>query len=205
MATRRTTTATKTRPVASPAPTLGQADEARLARERQALERGEVMTPDARLDRDLAHLATPDVSRRVQSRRRRAPEEVGLVYRGKRTRALLVDGHIDIILPDEDNDEKVMDLQETIPGLDEDSQRAAWASAAALRNRAPEPYVPVRDRLVVSGQHYHFEKDKTVLVHEDDADWLLAHPVWRIERADGLDDDGAGVPPIGRHGRQRGA
>jgi hypothetical protein len=34
MATRRTTTATKTRPVASPAPTLGQADEARLARDR---------------------------------------------------------------------------------------------------------------------------------------------------------------------------
>ncbi len=161
------------------------------------------MAPDARLDRDLAHLADTSPARRVQSRRR-APEEVGLVYRGKRTRSMLHDGYITVTVPDEDNDEAVADKQDVIPGLDEDSQRQAWA-AENLQRGIERPYVPIRDRLVLSGHDYTFKKDKTVLVHEDDADWLLAHPVWRIERADGLDDEGAGVPAIGRRGRQRGA
>jgi len=198
-----TITATKARTVASTTEAASQA-EREMARERQTLERGEAMAPDARLDRDLAHLADTSPAKRVQSRRRREPDQVGLVYRGKRTRGTLVDQYITVTVPDEDNDEAVADKQDVIPGLDEESQRQAWA-AENLQRGIERPYVPVRDRLVLSGQDYTFEKDKAVLVHEDDVSWLLAHPVWRIERADGLDDDGAGVLPIGRPGRQRGA
>ncbi len=200
----RIPTPTKTRRAAptTEAPTQGERE---MARDRQVLERGEAMVPEARLDRDLAHLATPEAATRVApSRRRREPDQVGLVYRGKRTRGTLVDQYITVTVPDEDNDEAVADKQDVIPGLDEESQRQAWA-AENLQRGIERPYVPVRDRLVLSGQDYTFEKDKAVLVHEDDVSWLLAHPVWRIECADGLDDDGAGVLPIGRRGRQRGA
>ncbi len=200
---RCTTTATKARTVASPAPTVSQADEARLARDQRTLERGDTLAPDARLDRDLAHLADTSPARRVQSRRR-APEEVGLVYRGKRSRAILVDHYITVTVPDEDNDAAVAEKQDVIPGLDEDSQRQAWA-AEDMRRGMTRPYVRLADRLVLSGHDYTFELGKTVLVHEDDVAYLLAHDTYRIERADGLDDDGAGVPPIGRRGRQRGA
>jgi hypothetical protein len=183
---RRTTTATKARTVASPDPTLSQADEARLARDQRTLERGEAMAPDARLDRDLAHLADTSPAKRVQSRRR-APEEVGLVYRGKR-KGMLTDQYITVIVPDEDNDAAVADKQDVIPGLDEESQRQAWA-AEDMRRGVTRPYVRLADRLVLSGPNYTFEMGKTVLVHEDDVAYLLAHDTYRIERAADIEVD----------------
>lgn len=172
---------------------LTRADETRIQREQQTLERGEAMTPDRTLDRDLAHLADPQAGRRVPSRRRREPDEEPLVYRGKRGRALLVDQHIDVIVPDDENDARVEDLQAVISGMDEDTQRAAWNTAAMLRNREPAPYVPLADRLVVSGIHYHFELGKSTLVHRDDVDYLLAYPAYVIERV-GDDPDESGLP-----------
>ncbi len=178
----RTTTTTKTR--TGGAPTQAEREQ---ARDRQTLERGEAMAPDARLDRDLAHLADTSPARRVQSRRR-APEEVGLVYRGKRSRAILVDQYITVTVPDEDNDAAVADKQDAIPGLDEESQRQAWA-AEDMRRGVTRPYVRLADRLVLSGPNYTFEKDKTVLVHEDDVAYLLAHDTYRIERAADIEVD----------------
>ncbi len=186
MATRRTTTTTKTRRAAPTTDASSQAERT-MVRERQALERGEAMAPDARLDRDLAHLADTSPARRVQSRRR-APEEVGLVYRGKRSRALLVDQFITVTVPDEDNDAAVADKQDVIPGLDEESQRQAWA-AEDMRRGVTRPYVRLADRLVLSGPNYTFEMGKTVLVHEDDVAYLLAHDTYRIERAADIEVD----------------
>jgi len=182
----RIPTPTKTRRAAptTEAPTQGEREQ---ARDRQTLERGEAMAPDARLDRDLAHLADTSPARRVQSRRR-APEEVGLVYRGKRSRALLVDQYITVTVPDEDNEAAVADKQDVIPGLDEESQRQAWA-AEDMRRGMTRPYVRLADRLVLSGPNYTFEKDKTVLVHEDDVAYLLAHDTYRIERAADIEVD----------------
>lgn len=184
------------------AQTLTPADEARLLRERHALERGDTLTSETRLDRDLAHLADPyaNTRRPVQARRRREPDEVGLVYRGNRTRAALVPQYVTIIVPDEENEGAVSDMQDVIPGLDEDSQRAAWSAEAMRRNREPAPYVPLAERLVLSGVTYTFEKDKAVLVHEDDVDTIMAHPVHRFERADGRDDADEVPPTIGRRG-----
>ncbi len=183
----RTTTTTKTRPVASPAPTVSQADEARLARDQRTLERGEAMAPDVRLDRDLAHLGDPQAATRVAPSRRRHPDEVGLVYRGKR-KGMLHDQYITVIVPDEDNDAAVAEKQDVIPGLDEESQRQAWA-AEDMRRGVSRPYVRLADRLVLSGPNYTFEKDKTVLVHEDDVAYLLAHDTYRIERAADVEVD----------------
>lgn len=170
---------------------LSRADEARFAAEQRALAKGDTLQAETKLDHDLAHLADPQAGRRVPSRRRRELDEEPLVYCGKRGRGVFVDQHIDVIVPDEDNDDKVFDLQAVILGLDEDSQRAAWAAAAALRNREPAPYVPLTDRLTVSGIHYHFELGKTTLVHEDDVDHVLAHPAYVIERVGDEPFDGA--------------
>lgn len=166
---------------------------AQVERETRAATRGDTLTAETKLDADLAHLADHQAGRRVPSRRRREPDEEALVYRGKRGRGTAVDQHIDIIVPDEENDERIYDLQATISGLDEDSQRAAWAAAAALRNREPEPYVPLTDRLTVSGIHYHFELGKSTLVHVDDVDYLLSYPAYVIERV-GDDRDESGLP-----------
>jgi len=172
---------------------LTAAQAAQVERESRALTSGDTLTAETKLDRDLAHLGDPQAGRRVPSRRRREPDEEPLVYRGKRGRGVSVDQHIDIIVPDEENNERIYDLQETISGLDEDSQREAWARAAALRNREPEPYVPLTDRLTVSGIHYHFELGKSTLVHRDDAEYLLAYPAYVIERV-GDDPDESGLP-----------
>ncbi len=171
---------------------LTPAQAAQVARETRAVADGPTLAPDAKLDRDLAHLGDPQAGRRVAPSRRRDPDEEPLVYRGKR-QGMFHDQHIDILVPDEDNDERIFLLQETISGLDEDSQREAWARAAALRNRAPEPYVPLTDRLTVSGIHYHFELDKITLVHEDDVAYVLQYPAYRIERV-GDDRDESGLP-----------
>ncbi len=168
----------------APAP-LTRADEARLQREQQVLERGEAMTPDRTLDRDLAHLADPQAGKRTAPARRRHPDEVGLVYRGKR-QGMLHDQDIDILVPDEDNDARVAEMQAVIPGMDEDSQHEAWAVRAEktrATGKEPAPYVPVRDRLTISGIPYHFKLGQTTLVHEDDVDYVLAYPAYRIERA----------------------
>lgn len=171
---------------------LSRADEARFAAEQRALAKGDALTAETKLDRDLAHLGDPDVGRRtVSSRRRREPEEQALVYRGSRTRSALVAQEIDVQVPDEENADKVADMQAVIPGMDEDSQRAAWAAAAALRNREPEPYVPLAERLIVSGIDYHFSLGKTTLVHEDDVDYVLAHPFHRIERVGDINAEDA--------------
>jgi len=171
---------------------LSRADEARFAAEQRALAKGDALTAETKLDRDLAHLGDPDVGRRtVSSRRRREPEEQALVYRGSRTRGPLVAQEIDVQVPDEENADKVADMQAVIPGMDEDSQRAAWAAAAALRNREPEPYVPLAERLIVSGIDYHFSLGKTTLVHEDDVDYVLAHPFHRIERVGDINAEDA--------------
>jgi len=175
---------------------LSRADEARFAAEQRALAKGDTLQAETKLDRDLAHLADPDVGRRtVSSRRRREPEEQALVYRGSRTRGPLVAQEIDIIVPDEDNDARVADMQAVISGMDEDSQRAAWAAAAALRNREPEPYVPLAERLIVSGIDYHFSLGKSTLVHEDDVDYVLAHPFYRIERVGDINAEEDALPP----------
>ncbi len=187
---RRTTATTTPRTVASPAPTLSQADEARLARDQRTLERGDAMAPDARLDRDLAHLATPDVSRRAQPRRRREPDHLPMIYVGKKSRALLVDQFVTLIVPTDKNDLKVADLEEVIPGLDRDSQQKAWATENA-RLGVERPYRPLADRLIVAGNDYTFERGKTVLVHEDDVPFLLAHEVFRFERASDVEVDDA--------------
>ncbi len=171
---------------------LSRADEARFAAEQRALAKGDTLQAETKLDRDLAHLADPDVGRRtVSSRRRREPEEQALVYRGSRTRGALVAQEIDILVPDEDNAAAVADMQAVIPGMDEDSQRAAWVAAAALRNREPEPYVPLAERLILSGIHYHFSLGKTTLVHEDDVDYVLAYPAYRIERVGDINAEDA--------------
>jgi len=164
---------------------LTRADEARLQREQQVLERGEAMTPDRTLDRDLAHLADPQAGKRTAPARRRHPDEEGLVYRGKR-QGMLHDQDIDILVPDEDNDARVAELQSVIPGMDEDSQHEAWAVRAEktrATGKEPAPYVPVRDRLNISGIPYHFKLGQTTLVHEDDVDYVLDYPAYRIERA----------------------
>jgi len=186
---------------------LTRADETRIQREQQALERGEAMTPDRKLDRDLAHLADHGVGRRVPSRRRREPEEIGIIYRGRR-KGLLHDGAVSINVPDEENDEVVAALQDTIPGMDENTQRRVWQKQAALRGEEPKPYVPLRDRLVVRGPSYQFTRNETTLVHQDDADYILAHKDLVFERVGGDDNDGD-VFPTGRRGapssRQRSA
>ncbi len=171
---------------------LTAAQAAQVERESRALTSGDTLTAETKLDRDLAHLGDPQAGRRVPSRRRREPDEEPLVYRGKRGRGT-VDQHIDIIVPDEENDERIYELQATISGLDEDSQREAWARAAALRNREPEPYVPLTDRLTVSGIHYHLELGKSTLVHVDDVDYLLSYPAYVIERV-GDNPDESGLP-----------
>ncbi len=171
---------------------LTPAQAAQVARETRAVADGPTLAPDTKLDRDLAHLADHQAGRRVAPSRRRDPDEEALVYRGKR-QGMLHDQHIDILVPDEDNDERIFLLQETISGLDEDSQREAWARAAALRNRAPEPYVPLTDRLTISGIHYHFELGKATLVHEDDVAYVLQYPAYRIERV-GDDPDESDIP-----------
>ena len=172
---------------------LTPAQAAQVDRETRAVADGPTLAPDAKLDRDLAHLGDPQAGRRVAPSRRRQPDEEPLVYRGKRGRGTAVDQHIDILVPDEENDERIFDLQETISGLDEDSQREAWARAAALRNRAPEPYVALSDRLTVSGIHYHFELGKTTLVHCGDVPYVLAYPAYVIERV-GDNPDESGLP-----------
>ena len=207
MARRTTTTPARTQAtLAAPEP-LTRADETRIQREQQALERGEAMTPDRKLDRDLAHLADPVIGRRVPSHRRREPEEIGIVYRGRR-KGLLHDGAVSINVPDEENDEAVAALQDTIPGMDENTQRRVWQEQAALRGEEPKPYVPLRDRLVVRGPSYQFTRNETTLVHQDDADYILAHEDLVFERVGGDDNDGD-VFPTGRRGapssRQRSA
>jgi len=172
---------------------LTAAQTAQVDRETRAATRGDTLQAETKLDRDLAYLGDPQAGRRVPSRRRREPDEESLVYRGKRGRGPAVDQHIDIIVPDEENDERIYELQATISGLDEDSQREAWARAAALRNRAPAPYVPLTDRLTVSGISYHFELGKSTLVHVDDVDYLLSYPAYVIERV-GDDPDESGLP-----------
>ncbi len=172
---------------------LTAAQAAQVARETRAVADGPTLAPEATLDRDLAHLGDPQAGRRVAPSRRRQPDEEPLVYRGKRGRGVSVDQHIDIIVPDEENDERIYDLQAVITGLDEDSQREAWARAAALRNREPEAYVPLSDRLTVSGISYHFELGKSTLVHCDDVPYVLAYPAFVIERV-GDDRDESGLP-----------
>jgi len=172
---------------------LTAAQTAQVDRETRAATRGDTLQAETKLDADLAHLADHQAGRRVPSRRRREPDEEPLVYRGKRGRGVSVDQHIDIIVPDEENDERIYDLQAVITGLDEDSQREAWARAAALRNREPEAYVPLTDRLTVSGIHYHFELGKSTLVHSDDVDYVLAYPAYVIERV-GDDPGESGLP-----------
>ncbi len=172
---------------------LTAAQTAQVERETRAATRGDTLTAETKLDADLAHLADHQAGRRVPSRGRREPDEEALVYRGKRGRGTAVDQHIDIIVPDEENDERIYDLQAVITGLDEDSQREAWARAAALRNCEPEPYVPLTDRLTVSGIHYHFELGKSTLVHVDDVDYLVSYPAYVIERV-GDDPDESGLP-----------
>ncbi len=172
---------------------LTPAQAAQVAREIRTVADGPTLTAETKLDADLAHLADHQAARRVPSRRRREPDEEPLVYRGKRGRGVSVDQHIDIIVPDEENDERVYDLQTVISGLDEDSQREAWARAAALRNRAPEAYVALSDRLTVSGIHYHFELGKSTLIHCDDVPYVLAYPAYVIERV-GDDPDESGLP-----------
>ena len=172
---------------------LTAAQAAQVDRETRAATRGDTLVAETKLDADLAHLADHQAGRRVPSRRRREPDEEALVYRGKRGRGVFVDQHIDIIVPDEENDERVYDLQTVISGLDEDSQREAWARAAALRNRAPEAYVAISDRLTVSGIHYHFELGKTTLVHVDDVEYVLSYPAYVIERV-GDDPDESDLP-----------
>ncbi len=121
----RIPTPTKTRRVAPTTEVPTQA-EREQARERQTLERGEAMAPDARLDRDLAHLGDPDAGRRAQPRRRREPDHVPMIYTGKKSRSILTDQYISVIVPTEENDAKVADLEEVIPGLDRESQQRAW-------------------------------------------------------------------------------
>jgi len=167
---------------------LTRADEARIQREQQTLDRADTLAPDRTLDRDLAHLADPLAGKRTVPARRRHPDEVGLVYRGKR-QGMLHDQDIDILVPDEDNDDRVAEFQAVIPGMDEDSQHEAWAALAEKTRAAgkePAPYVPMRDRLTISGIPYHFKLGQTTLVHEDDVDYVLAYPAYRIERATDL-------------------
>ncbi len=183
----RTTTNTKTRRVASPDQIVSHA-EREMSRERQALERGEAMAPETRLDRDLAHLGDPDAGRRAQPRRRREPDHVPMTYVGKKSRALLVDQFVTLTVPTDENDLKVADLEEVIPGLDRDSQQKAWATENA-RLGVERPYRPLADRLIVAGNDYTFERGKAVLVHEDDVAYLLAHDTYRIERAADIEVD----------------
>jgi hypothetical protein len=167
---------------------LSRADEARFAAEQRALAKGDTLQAETKLDRDLAHLGDPDVGRRTVSSRRRLPQEQALVYRGSRLPGPLVAHSITVTVPDEDNESRVADLQATIPGMSEDEQRAAHAAACALRG-VDTPYQPLADRLIVSGIDYQMGIGKGVLVHEDDVDWLLNHPVHLITRADGDDDE----------------
>ncbi len=168
---------------------LSRADEARFAAEQRALAKGDTLQAETKLDRDLAHLADPNAGRRtVTSRQRREPQEEVLVYRGSRLPGPLVAHSITVTVPDEDNESRVAELQATIPGMSEDEQRAAHAAACALRG-VDTPYQPLADRLIVSGIDYQMGIGKGVLVHEDDVEWLLNHPVHLISRATGDDDE----------------
>ncbi len=197
----RIPTPTKTRRAAptTEAPTQGEREQ---ARERQTLERGEAMAPETRLDRDLAHLGAPDAGRRAQPRRRREPDHVPMIYTGKKSRSILTDQYISVIVPTEENDAKVADLEEVIPGLDRESQQRAWQSENA-RLGVERIFVPLADRLIVSGNDYQFELGKSALVHEDDVAYLLAHDTYRIERASDVEVDDA--PPMRRRPGYRGS
>lgn len=118
-----------------------------------------------------------------------------MIYKGSRLRGPLVAQEIDVLVPTEDNVEKVADMQSVIPGMDEASQRAAWVATAAARGIAPEPYVPLAERLILDGIHYHFSLGKSVLVHEDDVEYMLTHPVHRIELVDGDPDEQEALAP----------
>ena len=128
-------------------------------------------------------------------RRQRQPEEVSLVYCGRRTSGAPVDQRIRVVVPDEDNATAVAAVQAIVPGLDEASQRAPWDADAAQRGQEPKPYVPLHERLALSGPFYRFEIGRATLVHEADAPYLLAHPLYRIERAEGGGVAEAATPP----------
>ena len=175
---------------------LTPAQAAQVARETRAVADGPTLAPQATLDRDLAHLADPNAGRRtVSSRRRRDPEEVAMVYRGSRHRGALIAQEIDVQVPTEDNVEKVADVAAVVPGMDEPSQRAAWAAAAAARGVDPGAYIPLAERLIIDGIDYHFSLNKTTLCHEDDVDYMLSHPYHRIEMVDGDPEEQEALPP----------
>jgi len=125
-----------------------------------------------------------------------------MIYVGKKSRALLVDQFVTLTVPTDENDLKVADLEEVIPGLDRDSQQKAWATENA-RLGVERPYRPLTDRLIVAGNDYTFERGKAVLVHEDDVPFLLAHEVFRFERASDVEVDDA--PPMRRRPGYRGS
>jgi len=191
-------------------PAVSAADEARALRaqasavstiDREVRNPANMLEP-MKLDADIAHLGGDVTRPKAKLPRRRQPDEVAVVYRG-RHKGMLHDAHIQITVPDDENEAKVAALEEIIPGMDPQSQKAEWTQKAKMQGlEVAPPYVPLHDRLTLSGITYDFTRDEATLVHEDDLDCVLDHPTYRLERVDTLDDADEPLPTGSRRSRR---
>jgi len=191
-------------------PAVSAADEARALRaqasavstiDREVRNPANMLEP-MKLDADIAHLGGDVTRPRAKLPRRRQPDEVAVVYCDRR-KGMLHDAHISITVPDEENEAKVAALEEIIPGMDDFSQRAEWAQKAKLQGLSEPPaYVPLHQRLTLTGITYDFTRNEATLVHEDDLEYVLAHPTYRLERVDTLDDADEPLPANSRRSRR---
>jgi len=191
-------------------PAVSTADEARALRaqasaastiDREVRNPANMLEP-MKLDADIAHLGGDVMRPKAKLPRRREPDEVAVVYRGK-YKGMLHDAHIQITVPDDENEAKVAALEEIIPGMDPQSQKAEWTQKAKMQGlEVAPPYVPLHKRLTLSGITYDFDRNEATLVHEDDLDCVLAHPTYRMERVDTLDDADEPLPTGSRRSRR---
>ena len=134
------------------------------------------MQPQGAVDADLAHLGapTPAPPGPVRSQRRRLPHDVPLLYMGRRWGGRH-DETITLIVPDEDNYERVAALAEILdPGLDETGQRRQQPDLTGLH---------------VSGPSYDFIRGETTLVDAEDVPFFLTHPKLDFRRMDRAPDE----------------
>lgn len=142
----------------------------------QARRDGPDLQPQKKLDADLAPLADPTPMRPVSRPRRRRPHEIPLVLVGNR-KGMLHDQRIDVVVPDEENKERVEGLADVVdPGMDKEGN--------------PNPPVSYAD-WHMSGPSYHFTRGEATLVEQEDLPFLLAHKRWKFERADQVQDQAA--------------
>lgn len=173
MATKTKTTRLAGRvPDTAPTPAEAEREQAAIvaAQERQARKDGPDLQSETKLDADLAHLADDKPApQTVRSVRRRRPHEIPVVLVG-RHKGALHDAQIDLIVPDEDNAERVGDFDSVInPERDHEGK---------------EKPLPGPDVVHMSGPSYHFIRGEATLVDAEDLPFFLAHKTWLFVRSD---------------------